>query len=90
MNHETLVVRASCPLNMYLITPGSAVSGFAYWSVGSAIAWDHACKDNFYFVMKESIKFFNSQWQQIHANNIKDKKYHYVRKENCIAASLTE
>ncbi|MFM5970879.1 MAG: hypothetical protein ACKO9X_09920 [Dolichospermum sp.] len=26
MNHETLVVRASCPLNMYLITPGSAVS----------------------------------------------------------------
>ncbi|MFM5895899.1 MAG: hypothetical protein ACKPE1_31090 [Dolichospermum sp.] len=25
MNHETLVVRASCPLNMYLITPGSAV-----------------------------------------------------------------
>lgn len=54
------------------------LSGFAYWSVGSAIAWDHACKDNFYFVMKESIKFFNSQWQQIHANNIKDKKYHYV------------
>ncbi|MFN6034521.1 MAG: hypothetical protein ACK48B_10880 [Dolichospermum sp.] len=25
MNDETLVVRASCPLNMYLITPGSAV-----------------------------------------------------------------
>ncbi len=25
MNHETLVVRASCPLDMYLITPGSAV-----------------------------------------------------------------
>jgi len=27
LNDETLVVRASCPLNMYLITPGSAVSG---------------------------------------------------------------
>ncbi|MFN6034499.1 MAG: hypothetical protein ACK48B_10755 [Dolichospermum sp.] len=26
MNDETLVVRASCPLNMYLITPGSAVN----------------------------------------------------------------
>ncbi|MFM8005221.1 MAG: hypothetical protein ACKO86_09800, partial [Dolichospermum sp.] len=26
MNHKTLVVRASCPLNMYLITPGNAVS----------------------------------------------------------------
>ncbi|MFM6306997.1 MAG: hypothetical protein ACKPGB_01755 [Dolichospermum sp.] len=25
MNDETLVVRASCPLNMYLITPGIAV-----------------------------------------------------------------
>ncbi|MFM5946708.1 MAG: hypothetical protein ACKO9G_25660 [Dolichospermum sp.] len=25
MNHKTLVVRASCPLNMYLITPRSAV-----------------------------------------------------------------
>ncbi|MFN6033738.1 MAG: hypothetical protein ACK48B_06765 [Dolichospermum sp.] len=25
MNHETLVVRASCPLDMYLITPVSAV-----------------------------------------------------------------
>ena len=25
MNHETLVVRASCPLDMYLITPGGAV-----------------------------------------------------------------
>ncbi|MFM9158195.1 MAG: hypothetical protein ACKOPK_09835 [Dolichospermum sp.] len=25
MNDETLVVRASCPINMYLITPGSAV-----------------------------------------------------------------
>ncbi|MFM5944955.1 MAG: hypothetical protein ACKPE1_12945 [Dolichospermum sp.] len=28
MNHETLVVRASCPLDMYLITPGSAVCRF--------------------------------------------------------------
>jgi hypothetical protein len=26
LNHETLVVRASCPLDIYLITPGSAVS----------------------------------------------------------------
>ena len=25
LNHKTLVVRASCPLDMYLITPGSAV-----------------------------------------------------------------
>ncbi|MTJ37047.1 hypothetical protein FJR08_21855 [Dolichospermum sp. UHCC 0260] len=25
MNYETLVVRASCPLDMYLITPESAV-----------------------------------------------------------------
>jgi len=26
LNHETLVVRASCPLYMYLITPGSTVN----------------------------------------------------------------
>ncbi|HCQ20194.1 MAG TPA: hypothetical protein DIU28_01635 [Anabaena sp. UBA12330] len=25
MNHETLVVRASCPLDIYLIIPGSSV-----------------------------------------------------------------
>jgi hypothetical protein len=25
LNHETLVVRASCPLSIYLITRGSAV-----------------------------------------------------------------
>ncbi|MDB9458322.1 hypothetical protein PN473_07885 [Dolichospermum circinale CS-545/17] len=31
MNHETLVVRASCPLNMYLITPISAVTFIVGW-----------------------------------------------------------
>jgi len=26
LNDQTLVVRASCPLDMYLITPGNAVA----------------------------------------------------------------
>jgi len=29
LNDKTLVVRASCPLDMYLITPGMDVSGLA-------------------------------------------------------------
>jgi len=29
LNHETLVVRISCPLDMYLITPGITV----YWLI---------------------------------------------------------
>ena len=34
MNHETLVVRASCPLDMYLITPGSAVKAMILNGLG--------------------------------------------------------
>jgi len=37
LNHQTLVVRASCPLNMYLITPGIAVGGCSLNSCGAGI-----------------------------------------------------
>nr|WP_292782417.1 L-histidine N(alpha)-methyltransferase [Nostoc sp. NMS9] len=42
------------------------------------MAWDHACNDRFYLVIKESIESFRYRWHQINANNIKDQKYHYV------------
>ncbi|WP_341528580.1 L-histidine N(alpha)-methyltransferase [Nostoc sp. UHCC 0302] len=54
------------------------LSGFSYWGIGPTIAWDHACNDRFYLVMKESIESFRSRWQQINLKNIKDQKYHYV------------
>ncbi|MGF1933681.1 MAG: L-histidine N(alpha)-methyltransferase [Nostoc sp. ChiQUE02] len=54
------------------------LSGFSYWGIGPTIAWDHACNDRFYLVMKESIESFRYRWHQIHANNIRDQKYHYV------------
>ncbi|OYD93883.1 hypothetical protein CDG76_18110 [Nostoc sp. 'Peltigera membranacea cyanobiont' 210A] len=34
------------------------VSGFSYWGIGPTIAWDRACNDRFYLVMKESIESF--------------------------------
>ncbi|MEH2110637.1 L-histidine N(alpha)-methyltransferase [Nostoc sp.] len=54
------------------------LSGFSYWGIGPTIAWDHACNDRFYLVMKESIESFRYRWHQVHANHIKDQKYHYV------------
>ncbi len=54
------------------------LSGFSYWGIGPTIAWDHACNDRFYLVMKESIESFRYRWHQIHSNNIRDQKYHYV------------
>jgi L-histidine Nalpha-methyltransferase len=54
------------------------LSGFSYWGIGPTIAWDHACNDRFYLVMKESIDSFRYRWHQVHANHIKDQKYHYV------------
>ncbi|BAZ25447.1 histidine N-alpha-methyltransferase [Kalymmatonema gypsitolerans NIES-4073] len=54
------------------------LSGFSYWGIGPTIAWDHACNDRFYLVMKESIESFRSRWYQIHSNSIKGQEYHYV------------
>jgi L-histidine Nalpha-methyltransferase len=54
------------------------LSGFSYWGIGPTIAWDHACNDKFYLVMKQSIESFRSRWHQIHSNNLPDQKYHYV------------
>ncbi|MBE9104167.1 hypothetical protein IQ229_04195, partial [Nostoc cf. edaphicum LEGE 07299] len=46
------------------------LSGFSYWGIGPTIAWDHACNDRFYLVMKESIESFRYRWHQINTNNI--------------------
>lgn len=54
------------------------LSGFSYWGIGPTIAWDNACNDRFYLVMRESIESFRYRWHQIHSNNIRDQKYHYV------------
>lgn len=54
------------------------LSGFSYWGIAPTIAWDNACKDRFYLVMKESIDSFRERWQKIYSNSIIFQKYHYV------------
>ncbi|GAA6621643.1 L-histidine N(alpha)-methyltransferase [Scytonema sp. NUACC26] len=54
------------------------LSGFSYWGIGPTIAWNNACHDRFYLVMKESIESFRYRWSQLHSNRIGDRKYHYV------------
>jgi L-histidine Nalpha-methyltransferase len=54
------------------------LSGFSYWGIGPTIAWNNACNDRFYLVMKESIESFRYRWSQLHSNGIRDRKYHYV------------
>ncbi|KAF3888790.1 MULTISPECIES: L-histidine N(alpha)-methyltransferase [Nostocales] len=54
------------------------LSGFSYWGIGPTIAWNNACHDRFYLVMKESIESFRYRWSQLYANRIGDRKYHYV------------
>lgn len=53
-------------------------SGFSYWGISPTIAWNNACNDRFYFVMKESIESFRTRWDQIYSKNIREQKYNYV------------
>src|SRR5215469_9037463 len=40
-------------------------SGFSYWGIGPTLAWNNACNDPFYMVMKESIETFPDRFTQI-------------------------
>jgi L-histidine Nalpha-methyltransferase len=40
-------------------------SGFAYWGVGPSVAWERACTDPAYLVMRESIESFGDRFQHL-------------------------
>jgi L-histidine N-alpha-methyltransferase len=52
-------------------------SGFSYWGIGPTIAWNRACNDPFYMVMKESIETFPDRLAQL-LPHIGQQNYHYV------------
>lgn len=52
-------------------------SGFAYWGIGPTIAWDAACRDPFYPVMKQSIESFQRRWRTVWPK-VKRDNLHYV------------
>lgn len=53
-------------------------SGFSYWGLIATLAWENACRDNLYRVMKNSITTFGSRWKKIPDEEVIDQKYHYV------------
>lgn len=52
-------------------------SGFAYWGIGPTIAWDAACRDPFYPVMKQSIESFQRRFRTVWPKAKRD-NLHYV------------
>ncbi len=52
-------------------------SGFAYWGIAPAIAWAHACNDQFYPVMQQSIESFPQRWRQVRTK-LDGTAFHYV------------
>lgn len=53
-------------------------SGFSYWGLISTLAWESACSDQLYPVMKESSSSFSRRWNEISDENFAEQKYHYV------------
>ncbi len=42
------------------------VSGYSYWGIEPAIAWQHACRDPYYPVAKDGIDSFTQRWNDLH------------------------
>jgi L-histidine Nalpha-methyltransferase len=53
-------------------------SGFSYWGIIPTIAWETACRDRLYQVMRNSIQTFKGRWKKIPDEHIIDEKYNYV------------
>ena len=43
------------------------VSGYSYWGIEPAIAWQHATRDPYYPVMKDGIESFTQRWNDLHS-----------------------
>ena len=53
------------------------LSGYSYWGIEPAIAWQHACRDPYYPVMKDGIDSFTQRWSDLQPA-LGGTKYHYV------------
>jgi L-histidine Nalpha-methyltransferase len=52
-------------------------SGFSYWGIGPTLAWEAACRDHLYHVMRDSIRNFAAAWQAVRPV-LGTQAYHYV------------
>jgi hypothetical protein len=52
-------------------------SGYSYWGIEPAIAWQHACNDPYYPVGKDGIDSFEQRWNDLQPA-LAGVKYHYV------------
>jgi L-histidine Nalpha-methyltransferase len=53
------------------------VSGYSYWGVEPTIAWQQACYDPYYPVMKDGLASFSQRWLTLR-ETVSDRKYHYL------------
>ena len=53
------------------------LSGYSYWGIEPAIAWQHACRDPYYPVMKDGIDSFTQRWNDLQPA-LGGAKFHYV------------
>ncbi len=51
--------------------------GYAYMGLEPALAWENACRDLLYPVMRQSIESFAGRWHSIRAS-LESRPYHYV------------
>lgn len=52
-------------------------SGFAYWGIIPAVAWRNTCQDDYYTLMRESIRHFPNSWAALVAE-LDPAGYHYA------------
>jgi L-histidine N-alpha-methyltransferase len=52
-------------------------SAYSYWGIEPAIAWQHACRDPYYPVMRDGIDSFTQRWNDLRSA-LAATKYHYV------------
>ena len=53
------------------------LSGYSYWGIEPAIAWQHACHDPYYPVGRDGIESFPQRWNELQPA-LAGAKYHYV------------
>jgi L-histidine Nalpha-methyltransferase len=53
------------------------VSGYSYWGIEPAIAWQHATRDPYYPVMKDGIDSFTQRWNDLESA-LAGPRFHYI------------
>jgi L-histidine N-alpha-methyltransferase len=53
------------------------VSGYSYWGIEPAIAWQHATRDPYYPVMKDGIDSFTARWTDLQPA-LAGQRFHYI------------